>query len=146
MIHLRIGVAGLGRAFSLMLPTLAADSRVQLVAAADLRPEARGKFASDFGGATYESVEALCADPAVEVVYVATPHQFHAEHARLAFAAGKHALVEKPMALTLDECRAAPWPTARARPIGSWWSGTATVLICQLSGQEQSSRAESMGA
>lgn len=51
-------------------------------------------------------MEELCADREVEVVYVATPHQFHAEHARLAFAAGKHALVEKPMALTLDECKA----------------------------------------
>jgi phthalate 4,5-cis-dihydrodiol dehydrogenase len=51
-------------------------------------------------------VQQLCADSGVDVIYVATPHQFHAEHARLAFAAGKHALIEKPMALTLKECRA----------------------------------------
>jgi phthalate 4,5-cis-dihydrodiol dehydrogenase len=51
-------------------------------------------------------VEALCADEAVEALYVATPHQFHAAHAAAAAAAGKHLLVEKPMALSLDECRA----------------------------------------
>ena len=103
---MRIGVAGLGRAFTLMAPTFAADARVALVAAADPRPEARAQFERDFRGRAYATVEELCADAAVEVLYVATPHQFHADHARLAFAAGKHALVEKPMALTLDECRA----------------------------------------
>src|SRR5438477_8216419 len=103
---MRIGAAGLGRAFTLMAPTLAGDARVRLVAAADPRAEARAQFSKDFGGRTYATVEELCADSAVDVVYVATPHQFHAEHARLAFAAGKHALIEKPMALTLDECRA----------------------------------------
>src|SRR3989440_6726765 len=103
---MRIGVAGLGRAFTLMAPTFAADARVALVAAADPRPEARAQFERDFRGRAYATVAELCADAALEVLYVATPHQFHAEHARLAFAAGKHALVEKPMALTLDECRA----------------------------------------
>jgi phthalate 4,5-cis-dihydrodiol dehydrogenase len=39
-------------------------------------------------------------------VYIATPHQFHAAHAVLAASAGKHVLVEKPMALSLEECRA----------------------------------------
>jgi len=102
---MRIGAAGLGRAFTLMLPTLAADARVKLLAAADPRAEARRRFSADFDGRAYASVEELCADPEVDVVYVATPHQFHAEHARLAFNNGKHALVEKPMALTLDECR-----------------------------------------
>ena len=101
-----IGAAGLGRAFSLMAPTLAADERVRVVAAADPRAEARRQFEADFAGRAYATVEELCADPAAEVIYVATPHQFHAEHARLAFAAGKHALVEKPMALALGECRA----------------------------------------
>ena len=112
MTAISLGVAGLGRAFALMSPTLAADSRVRLVAAADPRPEARKQFQSDFGGRGYATVEELCADPQVQVVYVATPHQFHAAHATLAAAAGKHLLVEKPMALTVDECRAM---TAAAR-------------------------------
>jgi phthalate 4,5-cis-dihydrodiol dehydrogenase len=99
-----VGVAGLGRAFSLMAPTFAADSRVRLVAAADPRPEALQQFQADFGGKTYSGVEDLCADPAVEVVYVATPHEFHAEQAALAASRGKHVLVEKPMALTLQQC------------------------------------------
>ena len=115
MTAIRIGVAGLGRAFALMSPTLAADSRVRMVAAADPRPEALEQFESDFRGRGYSSVEELCADPAVQVVYIATPHQFHAAHATAAAAAGKHILVEKPMALTIDECRAM---TAAARKHG----------------------------
>ncbi len=103
---LRIGVAGLGRAFTVMLPTFAADPRVALVAATDPRAEARSRFAADFSAKTYDTVEALCADPAVEIVYVATPHQHHAQHAILAAQCGKHVLVEKPMALTLEECAA----------------------------------------
>lgn len=101
-----VGAAGLGRAFSLMAPTLGADERVRLVAAADPRAEARAQFQRDFGGRAYATVDELCADRELDLIYVATPHQFHAEHARLAFAAGKHALVEKPMALTLEECNA----------------------------------------
>lgn len=100
---LRLGVAGLGRAFSVMLATFAGDRRVRLVAAADPRPEARQKFAADFGGRTYATVEQLCADADIDVVYVATPHQDHARHAMLAAEHGRHALVEKPMALTLDD-------------------------------------------
>src|SRR5690348_6950389 len=102
--RLRVGVAGLGRAFTLMLPTLIADARVELVAAADPRAEATVRFAREFGGRVYRTVEAMCADPEVDVVYVATPHQLHADHVEAAAAGGKHVLVEKPMAITLDEC------------------------------------------
>src|SRR5947208_2642604 len=70
---LRMGVAGLGRAFTLMLPTLIADQRIALMAAADPRPEARQRFMSQRGGRGHESVEALCADPEVELVYIARP-------------------------------------------------------------------------
>jgi phthalate 4,5-cis-dihydrodiol dehydrogenase len=101
---LSMGVIGLGRAFTLMLPTFIQDARVRLVAAADPIAAARAQFEKDFGGAVYESAEALCADPKVAVVYVASPHQFHAEHVCMAAAHGKHVLVEKPMALSLDEC------------------------------------------
>ncbi len=100
-----LGVLGLGRAFTLMLPTFIADRRVKLCAAADPRAEARARFASEFGSA-YDSVERLCADSAVEAVYVASPHQLHAEHVQIAAKAGKHVLVEKPMAITIEQCNA----------------------------------------
>jgi len=101
--RIRLGVAGLGRAFMLMLPTLARDTRIEMTAAADPRPEARARFAEDFGARTYDSVEALCADPGLDAVYIASPHGFHVAHVRAAAAAGKHVLVEKPMALTIED-------------------------------------------
>jgi phthalate 4,5-cis-dihydrodiol dehydrogenase len=111
---LRLGIAGLGRAFTLMLPTFAADPRIAVVAAADTRADARGRFAAEFSAKSYETVAELCADPAVEVVYVATPHQYHAPHAVLAAQHGKHLLIEKPIALSLDECAAIIEATRRA--------------------------------
>jgi phthalate 4,5-cis-dihydrodiol dehydrogenase len=105
MKKLRIGVAGLGRAFTLMLPTLSRDPRVELVAAADPRREALQAFKGACGGQVFDSVEELCKSTAIDVVYIATPHQFHAGQARLAASHGKHLLVEKPMALTLEDCR-----------------------------------------
>ncbi|MEN3275989.1 MAG: phthalate 4,5-cis-dihydrodiol dehydrogenase [Massilia sp.] len=101
---IRLGVAGLGRAFSLMLPTFLADARIELVAACDPRLSARTQFAKDFSSSVYETIEQLAADPAVDAIYVASPHQYHAEHTRVAARHGKHVLVEKPMALSLDEC------------------------------------------
>ena len=63
---IRMGVAGLGRAFSLMLPTFLADPRIELVAACDPRLVARSRFASDFSAPVYETVEQLASDPSVE--------------------------------------------------------------------------------
>jgi phthalate 4,5-cis-dihydrodiol dehydrogenase len=111
---LRLGVAGLGRAFSVMLPTFARHPAVRLVAAADTRAEARKRFADEFSAKVYDSVAALCADPAVDAVYVATPHQFHREHATQAARAGKHLLIEKPMALTIADCTAIAEAAQRA--------------------------------
>lgn len=99
-----LGVIGLGRAFTLMLPTFVQDDRVRLVAAVDPRAAACEKFRQDFGGATYDTVDALCRDPKVDAVYIASPHQFHADHVALAASAGKPILVEKPLAITLDDC------------------------------------------
>lgn len=103
--RIRLGVAGLGRAFAVTAPAFR-EPRVEVVAGADPRAEARERFEQDYGARAHASVEDLCADPAVEVVYVATPHQFHAAHTRLACSRRKHVLVEKPMALTLEDCRA----------------------------------------
>jgi phthalate 4,5-cis-dihydrodiol dehydrogenase len=113
--RLRLGVVGLGRAFTLMLPTFVGDERIELAGAADPRPEAQRRFESDFGTRAYGSIEALCGDSSIEAIYVASPHQFHAEHVRLAAAAGKHVLVEKPMALSVNECQSMVDAARRAR-------------------------------
>lgn len=103
---IRLGVLGLSRGFDLTRPTLKADPRLRVVAAADPRPEARAAFAAEFGAFAYANADELLADPAVEAVYIATPHQTHAELAVRAAQAGRHVLVEKPMALTLADCDA----------------------------------------
>jgi phthalate 4,5-cis-dihydrodiol dehydrogenase len=103
---LKLGIAGLGRAFALMIPALSRDPRVQVVAAADPRAEARAQFAKEFRGSVFANLDSLLHGSEVDAVYVASPHQYHAEHACLAAAHGKHVLVEKPMALSLEECAA----------------------------------------
>lgn len=103
---IRLGVVGLSRGFDLTRPTLKADPRVRVVAAADPRPEARAAFAEEFGAFAYADAAELLADPAVEAVYIATPHQTHVDLAVRAARAGRHVLVEKPMALTLADCDA----------------------------------------
>jgi phthalate 4,5-cis-dihydrodiol dehydrogenase len=102
---LKLGVIGLGRAFTLMLPTFANHPRIKMVAASDPRTDARERFGAEFGAKAYEDVEALCADPNVQAVYIASPHQFHVEHVKCAARHGKHMLVEKPMALSVNDCR-----------------------------------------
>jgi phthalate 4,5-cis-dihydrodiol dehydrogenase len=104
--RLRIGIAGLGIASSYTMPVFASHPRSQVVAAADTRPAALARFAAEYEGETFESIEALCTSPDVNVVYVATPNFLHAEHAILAAEHGKHLIVEKPMAISLGQCDA----------------------------------------
>jgi len=111
---LRVGVIGMGSAWLTFMPSLAQSPRVKIVAGADPRPEARTKFAANFGAEVFETADELCASGGVEAVYVATPHRFHAQHVIAAAANGKHAICDKPMALTLGECDAMIDATNRA--------------------------------
>src|SRR5215471_18823341 len=64
-------------------------------------------YAETFGGrGFFGSYEAAAADPRVEALYLCTPHHLHEAHVALAAQAGKHILVEKPIARTLAEGRA----------------------------------------
>ena len=103
---IRLGALGLGRGFMLTLPSLRVDPHVRLVACAAPRAESREAFAAEFKAAAHETVEALAADDAVEAVYIATPHQMHREHAEVLARAGKHLLIEKPLAVTMADANA----------------------------------------
>jgi len=98
-----MGVCGLGRGFLLTAPALLADPRVRLIAAAEPRAEGRARFEAELGGRTYPDIGGLCGDAEVGLIYIASPHGLHAEQAIAAARAGKHVLVEKPMALNLAD-------------------------------------------
>lgn len=101
---LNFGIVGLGRAATSMLPSLVRHPQVKLVAAADLRAEALEKFRGEFDADGYINAEDLFRNKNIDAVYIATPHQCHAEHVMMAATYRKHAIVEKPMALTLADC------------------------------------------
>jgi phthalate 4,5-cis-dihydrodiol dehydrogenase len=110
----RMGVIGLGRAGAMMLGAMAHHPDIQVTAAADLHREHLDRFQEDFGGLAFTDAAALCASPEVDAVYVASPHVYHVEHTVLAAGCGKHVLVEKPMALTLEDCDRMIEATGRA--------------------------------
>lgn len=103
---LRLGIAGIGIAAEQVLPNIGSISdTARLTAVADIRPEALRAFGTAHPGvALFESVETLCKSDDVDVVWISTPNEFHAEHAVLAAKNGKHVVCEKPMATTVAEC------------------------------------------
>ena len=106
---LRLGIAGAGIAALQVLPHLAAlGDRIALAALADVRRENMAFLCERHGRAVpmYDSVEAMCASPEVDAVWVASPNALHAEHTILAARNGKHVICEKPMAVTLEQCAA----------------------------------------
>lgn len=103
---LGVGIVGLGMAGGFMAPIVAGHAKVRLVAAADLDASLRERFSHKTGLPADADADALFARPDVDVVYIATPHQFHRDQTIAALKAGKHVVVEKPMALSLDDCDA----------------------------------------
>lgn len=53
----------------------------------------------------YGSYEEMAADPAVQLVYIGTPHAHHAQHMKLCIAHGKHVLCEKAFTLSAEQAR-----------------------------------------
>jgi phthalate 4,5-cis-dihydrodiol dehydrogenase len=103
---LRMGMAGLGVASTQILPPVAKLPYVKIAAASDLRADALAKFRKEYDAEVFTDFAAMCKSPNVDFVYIATPNDLHARHAITAAEHGKHAIVEKPMAMNLAECEA----------------------------------------
>ena len=98
-----LGTGGIARSFAADLRLT--DSGVA-VAVGSRSQASADRFADEFGIENrHGSYESLVADPAVDVVYVATPHPMHHDNAILALRAGKNVLVEKPFTMTAAEAR-----------------------------------------
>jgi predicted dehydrogenase len=103
----RWGIIGLGKIAHKMAHDLALVPSAKLLAVASRSMAKAVAFAEEHKAEkAYDSYEALCADPELDIIYIATPHSFHFEHASLGIEAGKAVLVEKPMGLNLQQSEA----------------------------------------
>lgn len=100
-----IGIIGAGSYGAQHAEAIAALDNARVVASSRTNAAALAEFTAQYGGTGYTDNAALLADPAVDAVVIATPHHLHTQVALDAAAAGKHILLEKPMAPTRDECR-----------------------------------------
>src|SRR5437016_1980324 len=101
---LSVGIVGFGRIGAEHAGWLSAARDIRAVAAFDPTP-ARRAVAEQRRLRTHETLDALLADAAVDAVLISTPTAMHHEHASAAIRAGKHLMVEKPMALDLAQAR-----------------------------------------
>ncbi|WP_227340451.1 Gfo/Idh/MocA family protein [Sphingopyxis sp. P8] len=99
------GVAfiGAGTVASLYGQAFEAGVNARFCGAFDRDPGAAALMAEHLGGRAYAGVEELLADPAVDAVIVMTPIETHYAIAMQALSAGKHVLLEKPVATTVSE-------------------------------------------
>ena len=100
---LRWGIVGPGAIAKDFQRGLAESRLGKLEAIATRNPERPGLAESFPGARILKGYDALLADPDVDAIYVALPHTGHAEWAIKAAEAGKHVLVEKPLALSAFE-------------------------------------------
>lgn len=97
---IRWGIIGPGTIARTFADGIAHSKTGKLVAIASRNPGKPGLGDGFPGARIIDGYDALLADPDVDAVYIATPHTGHAEWAIKAVRAGKHVLVEKPIALT----------------------------------------------
>ncbi|WP_113372486.1 aldo/keto reductase [Rhizobium sp. SYY.PMSO] len=97
---IRWGIIGPGRIAQTFADGVAHSRSGKLVAIASRNPDKPGLGDNFPGARIVNGYEALLADKEIDAVYIATPHTGHAEWAIKAIRAGKHVLVEKPIALS----------------------------------------------
>lgn len=101
-----IGIIGAGWFAGEHAKAIAQIPNVRLLGVCSAQLEAAQNFAAAHGGKAYPNPELMLANPHITAVLIATPHHQHANMAILAAQAGKHILLEKPMAHTLEQCQA----------------------------------------
>lgn len=94
-----VGAGGIAQAYSQALQQM---DNAQLVAVADVNPEAAAKMAADHNAASFSSIKQMQAETDLDAVIVCTPPLFHKEHCCDLLNAGIHVLCEKPLSIDSD--------------------------------------------
>ncbi|EHB62264.1 MULTISPECIES: Gfo/Idh/MocA family protein [Paenibacillus] len=100
---IRFGIIGCGIIADIHAQCIESTDEAELAAVFDTKPESAAAFVEKYGGDVCGSLEELLARPDVEAVCICTPSGLHADQTVLAAKAGKHVLVEKPMAIRLED-------------------------------------------
>lgn len=100
---MRFGLVGLGGIGQVRKAAIEQSPECSLTAAFDVNKEMGKELAGDVQ--VFASAEELFASDACDAVVISTPTNFHAELSIAALESGKHVLVEKPMASSLEECK-----------------------------------------
>ncbi|MHB1653264.1 MAG: Gfo/Idh/MocA family protein [Desulfitobacteriaceae bacterium] len=99
---MRFGIIGCGRIAPKHAESILALPEAELVAVCDIVPEKAQAFADKYGAAPYTDYLEMLGNPEIDIVTIATPSDLHAPIGIAAAEAGKHVMVEKPMAMTLQ--------------------------------------------
>lgn len=105
--QLRIGIIGCGRiAVTRHIPELLAHPRAVLTALCDTRRARAAELAERYGvTGVYDTAEEMLRSAALDAVIICTPNWLHAEDTVNALRRGLHVFVEKPMAVSLEQCQ-----------------------------------------
>ena len=104
--EIRFGVIGCGEIAVRTCEGISAAPNASISMLMDVRPEVLEDLSEFYRAPTTTDVEAVLASSEVDAVYIATPHSLHVPIGKLAAQAGKHVLVEKPIATTLADADA----------------------------------------
>lgn len=101
---IKVGVVGLGRAgWGIHVKRMRDDSRFQIAAVSDLHEDRLQEAKDEFSSQTFTSFDDFIQNADVDVVVVASQSVDHAPHTIAALNAGKHVIVEKPMAMDVAQ-------------------------------------------
>lgn len=114
-VQIRFAVAGCGLISRLHLQAIQAIEDAELCGVYDIQPEFSKKAAEEYDTQSFDSYEDLLQHSGADAVCICTPSHLHAPMALAAIRNEKHVLIEKPMALTLEDCDALTQAAALAK-------------------------------
>jgi predicted dehydrogenase len=98
------GIVGPGNIANTFAKAIASSKKGQILAVASRSLERAADFAKTYQiEKTYSDYGQMLADPEIDIIYIATPHNFHYKQAKMCLEAGKHVLVEKPCTVNAQQ-------------------------------------------
>jgi UDP-N-acetyl-2-amino-2-deoxyglucuronate dehydrogenase len=102
-----VGIIGYGWVATAHIPAINASRQAQVTAVCSSRPQDDAALSEKHGGTirSYTDLDQMLADPDIHIVSICSFSGLHAEHAIKAAKAGKHLIIEKPIALSWEDCQ-----------------------------------------